>query len=1068
MQQAQSPSELLQHGVSTDSSTRLRRRHDPLGRLQPQPHGFTMEGRRSTANEQCHLHCSTCEQQTLFRSHLPESGAFSVGSNELKSCNSLLLLPCTHVGRAVLVPANGDTINVGRGTNTHITNLHISRVQITLKLTVLDPEGRRSLVMTNRGKNSCRVLSPRRLAQARVSSGTTCRLLPGDVIELQYDQQGSHAFAVVEAPFDGSPRLRSMPLGSKAPAESLPGTLDPFASQDGGEISRGNQLEDTYTAIVRQSVSFLNPMVEGQLSSSLASVEKLLLSTSSMSYGLRNILLGQSKVNSLPSQLPRSNSSQQGYEPVSRLEEVNLLSNEQVARSIDVILRSVHKAVDASHSSTRSLDSATYTTGKRKAENRPESVDPYVALDPKRRRTGQNSKFARKSSHISCLPPEVLRTVFSFLNFHEAVRCSRTCHSWYSGTFSSSSHKEVDLSQYFAGTLTPNYDIFMKICKRINPQLRTLSLANCKWVCTGDILCLLGLPVGASFRGSQGRANGEAETQRLRYLEYFVAITTGKVLPRMTGRQISQETDGDSTESDGSSGTSDVAEGSRRTRRGRALRASHRREPRADRDYGNYSNLPVSGHTLAREEEAIQYRNAMMTVRHNASQPNTCRYDEACKLRGVLDRNIRSYGEGAKRALLEFKREADVERTHGVPEGVDVSIPETEEVKQQYLFLKKMCELSPSGRGAAYASVLEEGGTLGYRYVSPATDLLFPWYAMAELERAERISRVLSSELELSASSRSSAMRRTGCSWMKADDIVPDTCDNHTCVSHFLPIPAPKPTPPVGSVGSGFRRVPEQMPAYFASSVEALDLEGCHLLHLSNIPLLLCYCPQLRRLSLKSCNQLSERSLICAVRMLGSIESLNLEYLQAVSDDVLRTIGSCCPNLKEICLAGCQDITDDGVEALLKGCSGIRKLGARGCQELTNRTLYNLAADCPHLVVANLSGISSFTAYGLSALVTECLTLREVRIDMWHYQQPPEIQQNDPRPGSTEDTSGEVPTQRRSYRSMPSLKNALSYLKAVIPEEDNRRAKILTLKGEVDLRSSHGGTKHHRVLSSSV
>lgn len=47
-----------------------------------------------------------------------------------------------------------------------------------------------------RGKNSTRVLSIGRRKQARVMSQTYCRLLPGDVVELLYDQQGRYAYKV--------------------------------------------------------------------------------------------------------------------------------------------------------------------------------------------------------------------------------------------------------------------------------------------------------------------------------------------------------------------------------------------------------------------------------------------------------------------------------------------------------------------------------------------------------------------------------------------------------------------------------------------------------------------------------------------------------------------------------------------------------------------------------------------------------------------------------------------------------------------------------------------------------
>jgi hypothetical protein len=47
-----------------------------------------------------------------------------------------------------------------------------------------------------RGKNSTRVLSIALRKQARVTSNTYCRLVPGDIVELLYDQQGRYAYKV--------------------------------------------------------------------------------------------------------------------------------------------------------------------------------------------------------------------------------------------------------------------------------------------------------------------------------------------------------------------------------------------------------------------------------------------------------------------------------------------------------------------------------------------------------------------------------------------------------------------------------------------------------------------------------------------------------------------------------------------------------------------------------------------------------------------------------------------------------------------------------------------------------
>jgi len=125
----------------------------------------------------------------------------------------------------VELPTNRKVSLGRRSNNAHLNNLHISREQVVFELKP-DKEGRILICMTNvragaaalkcpthgeslppaphaseaqRGKNSTRVLSIARRKQARVTCNTFCRLVPGDVVELLYDQQGRYAYKVRNA-----------------------------------------------------------------------------------------------------------------------------------------------------------------------------------------------------------------------------------------------------------------------------------------------------------------------------------------------------------------------------------------------------------------------------------------------------------------------------------------------------------------------------------------------------------------------------------------------------------------------------------------------------------------------------------------------------------------------------------------------------------------------------------------------------------------------------------------------------------------------------------------------------
>lgn len=126
--------------------------------------------------------------------------------------NRFLLLPLTSAGNPVEVPI-GAKVVLGRRSVPSLNNLHISREQVVFELKP-DATGAILICMTNKGKNSTRVLSIGRRKQARVTSNTYCRLVPGDVVELLYDQQGRYAYQLIEASIDGRPILRRTPLVS--------------------------------------------------------------------------------------------------------------------------------------------------------------------------------------------------------------------------------------------------------------------------------------------------------------------------------------------------------------------------------------------------------------------------------------------------------------------------------------------------------------------------------------------------------------------------------------------------------------------------------------------------------------------------------------------------------------------------------------------------------------------------------------------------------------------------------------------------------------------------------------
>ena len=732
-----------------------------------------------------------------------------------------------------------------------------------------------------------------------------------------------------------------------------------------------------------------------------------------------------------------------------RMEKLNLDQECAILKRTEVT-RSVSALIDALCVSSVGKRSNQQNVRRKRALN----DDAGDIVTQKRRKTSNCSSVVmptQKTTTITFLPPEMIVHIFAFLGFHETVRCGLACRNWYDLSFQSRSHEHVNLSQYFAGTVTPNYHILDKMSRRFHGNVRSLCLANCRWVCTGDILRLLGLPVAFCSREECRRFwYGHATCQRreklgLRYLEYFMAVSTGNVISE--SRESGPiEINDDSTESGNSYGTGEDAESGDDQRRSNDT---------SDLNTNNQTNVVPSSDLVEisdTDQEVIQYRNAMMGVRYNASQPSVGDLEYTCPLEALGDVNTRGYGEAAKYALLEFKYEKSNAEHHDIGSNEEQVSEHSAAVGRS--FLEKMVESDPESfnNRSSYPVALQDE-TLCYRYVSPATDLLFPWHTWKEMCLREKEKEDLVAFLRAVNLGSTKTVKSAGIG--NEREHRSDAFENFT---HVLPLPASRPTG-TDNFFCGEIQTLDSLPDYFASPVETLDLEGCNLIHLTNLPLLLSYCPNIRVLSLKSCNQLTERSLIYLINsgVLDNIKCLRLDYLyQAVTDSTLQAIATKCKQLQELNMWGCSRVTDAGMETIARNCSSLAKLATRGCTTLTDVSLRALGKHCSNLAEANLSGICSFTAYGLAAIISECSKLNKLKIDIWYFQQPPEIQKSDPKSRNTEENN-QTSVQRRSYRSLTSLKSALVYLSGVLPREHSRFEKIASLKqkiaGDLDARS---------------
>ncbi|XP_027363527.1 F-box protein At3g58530 isoform X3 [Abrus precatorius] len=102
---------------------------------------------------------------------------------------------------------------------------------------------------------------------------------------------------------------------------------------------------------------------------------------------------------------------------------------------------------------------------------------------------------------------------------------------------------------------------------------------------------------------------------------------------------------------------------------------------------------------------------------------------------------------------------------------------------------------------------------------------------------------------------------------------------------------------------------------------------------------------------------------------LQSLESLNLNGCQKISDTGIEAITSCCPQLNTFSIYWNVRVTDTGIQHMVRNCKHIIDLNISGCKNISDRGVQLISENYPELKSLNLT---SFTdeAYRKICLLT--------------------------------------------------------------------------------------------------
>ncbi|KAK3405633.1 hypothetical protein EUGRSUZ_K01865 [Eucalyptus grandis] len=113
---------------------------------------------------------------------------------------------------------------------------------------------------------------------------------------------------------------------------------------------------------------------------------------------------------------------------------------------------------------------------------------------------------------------------------------------------------------------------------------------------------------------------------------------------------------------------------------------------------------------------------------------------------------------------------------------------------------------------------------------------------------------------------------------------------------------------------------------------------------------------------------------------LKSLETLNLNGCQKISDKGIAAVTSCCPNLKVFSIYWNVRVTDIGIKHLVENCRHLVDLNLSGCKNITDKSLELVADSYNELQSLNLTRCVKLTDIGLRQILFKCSSLQSLNL----------------------------------------------------------------------------------------
>ena len=133
-------------------------------------------------------------------------------------------------------------------------------------------------------------------------------------------------------------------------------------------------------------------------------------------------------------------------------------------------------------------------------------------------------------------------------------------------------------------------------------------------------------------------------------------------------------------------------------------------------------------------------------------------------------------------------------------------------------------------------------------------------------------------------------------------------------------------------------------------SLRYLSVAKCDQLTDAGVRTLARHCYRLRYLNMRGCEQVSDSAVDWLSRSCSRLRSLDIGKCD-VSDLGLKLLSENCPNLKKLSVKSCTLVTDRGVEAVSKYCRGLQHLNIQDVEGVTSQGYRAVKTNCRKCII---------------------------------------------------------------------------------------------------------------------